>query len=235
MPNRHVNCHVFVDFDGTIVPSDATDQLLTRFADPSWLDIEADWKAGRIGSRECMTRQVDLIRATPEDYDAFVSEVAVDPAFPSFVAMCRSRNIAVTVVSDGLDRTIAAVLGKAGLDVPYYANRLEHLGDRRWRLGFPYARSTCRTLSGNCKCQFPDAASEAVHVMIGDGRSDFCIAGRVDIVLAKGALADHCREQSIAHHAIGDFRDVNALFEGWLDAGSPPLIRNDVQREEAMK
>jgi 2,3-diketo-5-methylthio-1-phosphopentane phosphatase len=226
---------VFVDFDGTIVPADATDQLLTRFADPSWLEIEADWKEGRIGSRECMARQVDLIRATPNDYDAFVAGVALDPAFPEFVEICRTNGIAVTVVSDGLDRTIAAVLGKARLDVPYYANRLEYLGASRWRLGFPHGRNTCRTLSGNCKCQFPDAAREAVHVMIGDGRSDFCIAGRVDIVLAKGALAAHCREKGLSHHPIEDFRDAVALFSSWLDDAVTPLSMTTVQNQGAAK
>jgi 2-hydroxy-3-keto-5-methylthiopentenyl-1-phosphate phosphatase len=219
----HVNCHVFVDFDGTIVPSDATDQLLHRFADPSWLEIEADWKAGRIGSRECMARQVDLIRATPEEFDSFVSGISVDPAFPDFVALCRARGISMTVVSDGLDRTISAVLGRAALELPAYANRLEYLGDKRWRLGFPYSRSDCKMLSGNCKCQFPEAHRGSAHVMIGDGRSDFCISAQVDVVLAKGALAEHCRAEGLPHYAIDGFDEVCDLFHGWLAGGRWPF------------
>jgi hypothetical protein len=31
---------------------------------PSWRDVEEEWQAGEIGSRECMTRQVSLLRAT---------------------------------------------------------------------------------------------------------------------------------------------------------------------------
>lgn len=235
MTNSRVNCHVFVDFDGTIVPADATDQLLTRYADPSWLEIEADWKAGRIGSRDCMARQVELIRATPEELDGFVAGFDVDPAFPAFVDLCRTHGMAITVVSDGLDRVIAAVLGKAGLDLRYRANRLEYLGDKRWRLGFPYNRGDCKMLSGNCKCQFPIAAREAVHVMIGDGRSDFCISGRVDLVLAKGALATHCRSEALPHHPIDDFRDVVALFQTWLSAADAPLSISNVQRVGAAR
>jgi 2,3-diketo-5-methylthio-1-phosphopentane phosphatase len=207
---------VFVDFDGTIVPADVTDTLFGRFALPEWLDIEADWKAGRIGSRECMARQVDLMRCTPAEYDALCGTVDVDPHFPTFVELCRSAGIGMTVVSDGLDRSIRNVLGRAGLDLPYFANRLEHQGGDRWRLGFPHARSACAMLSGNCKCQFAEAHPGSVHLMIGDGRSDFCIAGRVDFTLAKGALAVHCREKGLPHRPVTDFSDVVEIIQAWV-------------------
>ena len=61
-----MNCHVFIDFDGTLAPGDPTDTLLAKFADPSWLDLEAEFKAGRMTSRECMARQFGLLRASPE-------------------------------------------------------------------------------------------------------------------------------------------------------------------------
>ena len=78
--------HVFVDFDGTIAPQDTTDLILERFADPAWRDIEEEWRAGRIGSRECMVRQIDLIRAIEEELDAFINEIEIDPGFlTSFV------------------------------------------------------------------------------------------------------------------------------------------------------
>lgn len=230
MPKTHVNCHVFVDFDGTIVPGDATDMLLDQYAEPAWLEIEADWKAGRIGSRECMARQVDLLRATPEQVDAVVATIEVDPAFPTFVEICKGRGIPVTVVSDGFDRTIAAVLERAGLDLPFYANRLEWLGNR-WRLAFPHGRTDCQSQSGNCKCQFPAAVRENYHVMIGDGRSDFCISGRVDKVFAKSALARHCHEQGLAHHQVAGFQEICDLFLEWLDAGSLPPHETFVQQE----
>jgi len=43
---------VFLDFDGTITQRDATDVILEAYADPGWLRIEEEWKAGRIGSRD---------------------------------------------------------------------------------------------------------------------------------------------------------------------------------------
>ena len=51
-----------------------------------------------------------------EQLDAFVEDIEIDPAFPGFVAMCRSRGLGITVVSDGIDRTVGATLRRHGLE-----------------------------------------------------------------------------------------------------------------------
>ncbi len=213
-----MNCHVFVDFDGTIAPVDTTDLLLERFAQAEWMAIEEEWKAGRIGSRECLVRQIDLVRASPAEMDDFVARIDIDPGFDEFIELCRLHAHAVTVVSDGLDRTVGSVLNRHGYgNLAFRANHLSWLGDDRWRLSFPHARSDCRALSGNCKCQFADAAVGHVRVVVGDGRSDFCVAERADLVLAKSALARHCRTNDLPHIAISTFAEATTHFAAWLD------------------
>jgi 2-hydroxy-3-keto-5-methylthiopentenyl-1-phosphate phosphatase len=56
-----------------------------------------------------------------------------------------------------------------------------------------------------------------LRILIGDGRSDFCAAGCVDLVLAKGALLDHCRAAGLPHMAFADFDDASRLLAGWLE------------------
>ena len=73
-----MNWQAIVDFDGTISREDTTDRVLQRFAEPGWEEIEADWVAGKIGSRECMQRQVALLHASPDVFDTFVSSLAID-------------------------------------------------------------------------------------------------------------------------------------------------------------
>ena len=214
-----MNCHVFIDFDGTLAPGDPTDTLLDRFADRAWLELEAEFKAGRMSSRECMARQIGLIRATPAEYDALVGSMAIDPHFAAFAELCERNAIPMTIVSDGPDRSIDILLRKAGLELPYYANKLDWLGDDRWQLSFPHARSDCAMVAGNCKCQFSERFPAATQIMIGDGRSDFCISNQVDLVLAKGALAKHSAANDLAYHMIEDFRDATRLMEGWLEGG----------------
>lgn len=210
---------VFVDFDGTIAPDDATDSLLARFADPYWQEIEAEWQSGRITSAEAMDRQIRLIRATPEQISDFISGIGVDPGFPEFVELCRSHGARVTVVSDGMDLLVGSVLRAAGLDLPYHANKLEWQGGDRWILRFPYMKSDCRMRMGNCKCSHGSFMSIGANVMVGDGRSDFCIAERCDLILAKSNLIKHCRQNGIDHVPITGFAEANVAMRDWLTRG----------------
>jgi 2-hydroxy-3-keto-5-methylthiopentenyl-1-phosphate phosphatase len=227
-----MRCHVFVDFDGTIAALDTTDLLLEQFADPKWHDVEEDWRAGRIGSRECLVRQIDLVRATPRQMEAFVANIEIDPDFPEFADLCRSRGLATTVVSDGLDFTVGRVLAQHGLEIPYFANHLEWVGKDRWRLTFPHARSNCRPLSGNCKCQFSDAEVGKVRIVVGDGRSDFCVAEGADLVLAKSALERHCRERNLVHYAFDGFGDATRLLAAWLDERAAVGVDTEALRDK---
>jgi 2,3-diketo-5-methylthio-1-phosphopentane phosphatase len=207
-----MKCHFFVDFDGTICPLDTSDLLLERFANPLWQNIEDEWKAGRIGSYECMSRQVDLLRAHPAQLDAFTAGIKIDPGFAGFVRRCHALGHQVTVVSDGLDRNVSMVLQRAGLQVPFYANRLEWIGGGRWRLSCPYAKSGCLSAAGNCKCRLAGTRGRTARILIGDGRSDFCFAGRVDLVLAKASLAAHCLSHGLSHITFNDFAELSELL-----------------------
>jgi 2,3-diketo-5-methylthio-1-phosphopentane phosphatase len=218
---------VFVDFDGTVSVGDTTDLMLERFADTSWKTVEADWVAGRIGSRECLARQIDLVRATPAQLDAFAQGSAIDPHFPAFAALCEAHHLPVTIVSDGLDRIATAMLARAGLDIPVLANHLEWRGGDRWRLGFPQARGDCHAAAGHCKCTTLAAEPAALRVLIGDGRSDFCAAATADLVIAKNALAAHCRASGIGFMPFADFADASMILAGWVAAltryDAPPI------------
>jgi 2-hydroxy-3-keto-5-methylthiopentenyl-1-phosphate phosphatase len=227
------------DFDGTISVEDTTDTLLERFGKPGWEALENDWRAGYIGSRECMAGQVALLDMSRAELDAHLAEREIDAGFAAFVKTARARNLHIEILSDGLDYAIRSILARNELDwLPVTANRLEAVGEREWRLGFPNASATCQAGSGTCKC------ARALHspnlrkrtLMIGDGASDFCVAGAVDFVFAKGKLAEHCRATNIPYAAIEDFAEaltlLPALIEGKLVAAPrPSLLQNLVAHQ----
>ena len=215
---RTPNWRVLVDFDGTIAPDDPTDRLLERFADPAWREVEAAWQGGDISSRECMARQVSLLRVTPEALDEQIRTVRIDPGFPAFLELCRRRGAEVKIVSDGFDRVVSAALRSARLSVPFFANQLEWQGGDRWHLVFPYAQSDCRVASANCKCSHAQWSLLRPHVVIGDGRSDFCMSTRADYVIAKGALTEYCRARGQEHASFADFNDVTGRLSTWFTA-----------------
>ena len=82
------------------------------------------------------------------------------------------------------------------------------------------ARSDCRVNSANCKCAHGERLP-GPRVVIGDGRSDFCMSTRADFVIAKGALADYCRSRGQPHATFTDFDDVTAQLAAWLATARP--------------
>lgn len=207
---------VLVDFDGSIAPDDPTDRILERFADPSWRELEAAWQSGDSSSHDCLTRQTALIRATPDALDEMAGSIRIDPGFPIFVEYCRQLGIEVKIVSDGFDRVVRAALNSARLAVPFFANKLEWKGGDRWRLALPHFQSRCRVSSANCKCSHTQWSQTRLHVVIGDGRSDFCMSLRADYVLAKGALASYCRENGTPYALYENFHEATAKLSSWL-------------------
>jgi 2-hydroxy-3-keto-5-methylthiopentenyl-1-phosphate phosphatase len=225
LPRPQAKCRVLIDFDGTIAPDDATDRILERFADPAWREIEDAWLAGRISSRECMERQVQLLRASPAELDEVIGQTRIDPAFPAFLKLCRSRGLETMVVSDGFDRVIRAVLASERLAVPFFANKLEWCGGDRWRLAFPHAQSRCRVTSANCKCSHGIEGAVGKVVAVGDGRSDFCMSTRANFVIAKGALARFCRDRNLAHAEFEDFEEAGTHLARWLAVDALEVAR----------
>lgn len=219
-PPPPLGWNILCDFDGTIALEDVTDTLLTRFARPEWELIEAAWRAGRIGSRECMSAQIALIDASRDDIDGVLDGLPIDPAFEAFVGMARRAGAGLIVVSDGLDYAIGRMLAREGLDrIAIVANRLSQTGPREWRIDFPYANADAGCRSGTCKCQCASRESAARQrvLLVGDGQSDFCVAAQADFVFAKGKLIEHCRKHQIAHAPIAGFAEALALLPALLD------------------
>lgn len=200
---------ILCDFDGTISRSDVTDHLLETLALPGWEALEEAWKRGEIGSAECMARQIEFIDASPAELDAALDQVEIDPGFPAFLQAAHLIGARVTVVSDGIDYAIRRVLARHGVrGLTLRANRLVVAGARSYRLEHPHAAPGCA--SGTCKCAVAGALPAVPNLLIGDGRSDFCGSGAVDLVLAKGALAAHCAAIGRRHIAFEEFSELTA-------------------------
>ena len=200
--------HVFCDFDGTITVEDATDFILTRLADPAWEVIEDEWKAGTIGSAECMRRQIALIRADRATLDATLDQIHIDPAFLDFVRFCDKNFVTVSIISDGVDYFIRRILSRIGLGhLPVVANHLMFNTDGSYELSSPYSAATCSSAAGVCKCRIVSVAAEP-RIYVGDGRSDFCVSSNPEIVFAKASLATYCAQNAIPFIGYDDFSDV---------------------------
>jgi 2-hydroxy-3-keto-5-methylthiopentenyl-1-phosphate phosphatase len=224
--------HVICDFDGTITRKDTTDCVLAALADPSWEAIEALWVSGKITAAECMRRQIAMIGGDDAALNAVLDAVELDPHFVDFVAWCESESIPMTVVSDGVDHFIHRILDRHGLGrLPVIAN---HLVGEAWSRGLeqPWNRAGCAAGSGVCKCAAAGRRvnqSNTTMVFVGDGRSDFCVSAKADVLFAKEKLADYAADRGQAHHVFDTFADVTTTLSALL-AATPALIRQPQAR-----
>jgi 2-hydroxy-3-keto-5-methylthiopentenyl-1-phosphate phosphatase len=217
---------VILDFDGTVSTSDTVDALLDRHADVEWRIVEQRWESGEINAQQCMAEQFQMLRLSPTAFDDFRNAVALSPGFDRFLAALDGC-AKVAVVSDGVAQTAAAALDRSGFaEVPVYANQIRWTAADRVKLDFPHHRIDCEVGNGVCKCavarQLAEEHSGPV-VLVGDGRSDFCVASKVDYVFAKASLLAHCLRHAIECQAFEDFRDIveNPVFLQLIDACRP--------------
>jgi 2,3-diketo-5-methylthio-1-phosphopentane phosphatase len=206
---------VLCDFDGTISRQDSTDLVLAALADPEWRVLQADWEAGRLTAAACMRGQVAMIRGSAADLDAVLDGLELDPGFPAFAQWCAARSIPLGIVSDGVDYFIDRILTRHGLqDLPVTTNRLvgEACG---WRLDHPPKTADCVSGSGVCKCLAACGSADEGETMVfvGDGRSDFCVSARADILFAKGALAAHAESHERPYLPFDTFHDVRCALD----------------------
>lgn len=220
---------IVCDFDGTITPFDVTDAVLGRYALSEWAEVELDWQSGRITARECMRRQVELMRVSRQDLDAFLDTIPLTDGFHDFVGKCGHMGLTPQVVSDGMDYVVKRILSRHGLDfLPVTANRLVFREAGRYSLEFPHGHDDCG--SGVCKCRVVRSGQVPRILLVGDGRSDCCLARRASVVLARKdqTLMRECQAKDLTYAAYDDFFDVCRLIDHYISSEqhlkAPPAL-----------
>jgi 2-hydroxy-3-keto-5-methylthiopentenyl-1-phosphate phosphatase len=210
---------VYSDFDGTIAACDVTDLVLEKFASSEWLEIQEAWIAGDIKAAECVRRQIALVDATPDQLDALLDTVELDPGFVAFATWCEANGIEIFVVSDGLDYFIKRVLSRHGFGhLPLYANKFCADGGS-FSVQQHLRRSECLVDSGVCKCAVIQKEIGPI-VYIGDGRSDACVSTMANFLFAKDWLATSCAERNVPYTPFKTFADVKRSLAQILEDSS---------------
>jgi 2-hydroxy-3-keto-5-methylthiopentenyl-1-phosphate phosphatase len=219
-----------MDFDGAICPRDVSEALLETFADPGWLDVEDDLRAGRIGLRETILRQASLLRA---DLDTMlhhaIDRFDLQPSFAPFVRWARHAGLRLAVATDGLGFYIEPMLTAGGIDlkpggVAVYANRFGPRPDGEGpQLTFPRGHPRC-VGCGTCKMNavLEQRRRFGPVAFVGEGHSDRYGALYADVTFAKHHLVDLCRGDGVPFLPWDTFDDVRAGLER-LTASRAPL------------
>jgi len=219
---NHSTPILFLDFDGTVSRRDAVDLILENFASERWLAIEEEWRAGRIGSRDCLRAQMSLVRASSSQLNALLESIELDDGLHALLETCQQRQMTTHIISDGFDHCIRRILACGAQQYPALfdllrevricSSQLQPAGEKTWRTDFPYFPRACSHGCATCKPGLMRLLNRtgAPTVFVGDGLSDRYAVAEADIVFAKKSLARYCDEQEIEYHAYENLNEVAA-------------------------
>jgi 2-hydroxy-3-keto-5-methylthiopentenyl-1-phosphate phosphatase len=222
---------VFCDFDGTITLADVTDEILKRLARPEWRKIERMWAEGRIGSRECLERQLALVETTPSALDALIRSIPLDPDFAAFCRYAQAERVPLVVVSDGLDYVLRRILKSIGLgkgprNGTQFFSSSACLRKGKIRVRFPHASSGCSHGCATCKAQIIRRLGSPHWpvLYVGDGLSDRYAVEEADFVYARRPLLEYCRKHGIPSRFFRTFGDIESALADWLGGDVPRVV-----------
>lgn len=223
---------IFSDFDGTIVQVDVTDAILNEFAVSEWQEVEEEWLAGRMGSRECLRRQMALVRASVSDLNVLIDSVPLDPGFTEFLRWTREQRIPFYVVSDGFDYVIRRILRRCGVDgqllngTHLFSSSMS-VENGTISVEFPHQPAACVHGCATCKPEVirRRCAGHSPVVFIGDGLSDRFAVEEADRVFAKDKLLAYCRDRAILATPFSTFADIERNLRPGVGTGK--AVRDD--------
>ena len=226
---------VYCDFDGTITQKDVIDLILEKLATPEWLNIESRWVEGEIGSKECLSLQVPLIKGGWTAIESIIKEIKIDPFFKSFSKWCNEKQIPLVIVSEGLHKVITSILSREDIKVAsVWSNKLELNKDERFIMQFPYPPKSKDCKLGLCKCQIVEQISQGeLKIVIGDGLNDTCWIQKADLIFAKSKLLNYCQVNKIPCQPFENFSTItsilNQIHEESLSVISGEIIKNPLK------
>ena len=224
---------VLVDYDGTVSRRDVGTVLLAEHALVDQAVVaakDADYDAGRWGSRDLMQWDMEVLPRDGALLRAFAAGIPQDASFVPFVAAVRDAGAAIEIVSDGLGFYVASNLARldpALADLAVATNDNDVDGDGR--LSFPYGHPVC-FVCGTCKRERVRAheADGRVVIFIGDGTSDRYAAHHADIVWAKDSLLRWGEETGRDFRAWDRFSEIRAWFVEAVADGRLPATAADL-------
>ena len=205
-----------IDFDGTLSVRDTVDAMLERFAGPEWGAVEQEWLDGHITAVQCMQKQLRMVKTDHMTLESFFRGIQLDASFLPFYKHV-SQFSKVAIVSDGLDHAIKVAMKNAALpELPIFANKLHFVPDGI-DISWPHRNTACSAGNGVCKCAVARGLSggDMRVVLVGDGKSDACLAREADVVFAKGSLIKYCEQNDIPHYKFQTFADVLTKVRTW--------------------
>ena len=202
------------DFDGTITEKDVSFLILDAFADGDWKQVWAEYQEGKIPVGRFNARAFAMVKADERTLLNFIkNKVRIRAGFGELLACCERKGFKFSIVSNGLDFYIRAMLGDMGIDnIDVFAaqNRFGING-----IDVRYIGPQGDQLEDGFKDAYVRLFQERGYrvIYIGNGASDLSPAGLSYHAFATGDLLDKCESVNPNCTPFTDFSDVTKVLE----------------------
>ncbi|MCS7212937.1 MAG: HAD family hydrolase [Candidatus Calescibacterium sp.] len=203
--------NIFCDFDGTITKNDISVAVLKNFAQWEKQTTRTILK-GNIGSKHAYSAVAPYIKASLDQMIDFAKQIAqIEDGFINFFNFVKSKNFNFSILSDGFEFYINAILNKNNIETKFFASRLVE-DENGLRFEFPNESKFC-DLCATCKLKIiRQEGNGYFKIFIGNGISDRCVVEEADIVFAKSRLQDICYIKGVSFFPFNNFNDILYAF-----------------------
>ena len=197
------------DFDGTLTVEDMGFYLLDTFAKGEWRQWLEQYRDNKISVSEFNARAFSTLKTAKEELlAATLSRAKLREGFHELVDYCRQKGFRLTIVSNGLDFYINAILADAGLrGVETHAATTQFHPSG---LKVQYIGPDGVPLDNDFKAAYTRLfLKEGYQVAyVGNGPSDANPASLSQHIFARDGLLDCCKEKNLPCHLFDDMHDV---------------------------
>lgn len=231
METMHPEKIILCDFDGTITVQDVTDEILNQFADHHWREIGKEYSNGIITHAKMNKKFANLLQVSPAKLKAFLKEsIELREGFYSFISLSKETNVPFVIISSGWDFYIKHILRIKGLHfinrideiftfkknyIPVVSNRLTFNSIKfKWTLKLQWNSKNCK-ISSPCKGSIARLLKKKGIkdiVVIGNSKTDICMAQEASFVFAAEGLADVCTREIITFKRFHSFKEIGQVL-----------------------
>lgn len=206
------------DFDGTITDDDFFNHIATQYFNEEALKPWHEYMKGNKTHFDALNEMFSGLKVPTDEFNQFISKIAVDKYFSSTIEMCFSKNIPIYICSAGCDYYINLLIGDLikKYHITLVTNKssycpLKGLNMQKPAKDSPYYDEKIGISKASIVKKLHDLGYKVIYA--GDGPPDIEAAKIADIVFAKKILLSKCQELGIKTMKFNDFNDISNFIK----------------------
>src|SRR4030042_3631779 len=207
---------VQIDFDGTVTEEYVSFLLLDTYVGSTWREYLKEYSSGDISVGAFNKKVFGMMKAdrkTMTDLVLTSDRVKIRPGFKEIIDYCAGKGLKVTIVSNGLNFYIEAILKKLGIN-ELEINAAENVffpGGMKVR----YIGPDGKEVEAGFKQAYTKALCKEGYevIYVGNGTSDIYPSRLERHVFGTADLLKRCKKEKLKCFPFNDFHEVVSVLK----------------------